>query len=160
MTASGGSEALARVAEEQFDLIFLDLAMPGMSGARTFKVGADDYVTKPVNLDELAVRLERAIERRATLCAERADARSHRRVRGAHRGAPLEVGPLAVARQRALRQRCGGTLPRRVPLGARWGRRADYAPPRAAAACLPLCDSLNHTRPCFAGFAGIVLNWQ
>ena len=37
MTASGGSEALARVAEEQFDLIFLDLAMPGMSGARTFE---------------------------------------------------------------------------------------------------------------------------
>ena len=37
VTASSGSEALACVAEEQFDLIFLDLAMPGMSGARTFE---------------------------------------------------------------------------------------------------------------------------
>ena len=36
VVASSGSEALARVAEEQFDLIFLDLSMPGMSGAETF----------------------------------------------------------------------------------------------------------------------------
>ena len=36
VTADSGSEALIRVAEEQFDLIFLDLSMPGMNGAQTF----------------------------------------------------------------------------------------------------------------------------
>lgn len=36
VSASSGAEALERVAEERFDLIFLDLAMPGMSGAQTF----------------------------------------------------------------------------------------------------------------------------
>ena len=36
VTAASGREALERVAEEPFDLIFLDLAMPGMTGAETF----------------------------------------------------------------------------------------------------------------------------
>ena len=36
VSASSGAEALDRVAEERFDLIFLDLAMPGMTGAQTF----------------------------------------------------------------------------------------------------------------------------
>ena len=36
ITASSGSEALAHVAKKRFDLIFLDLAMPGMNGAEAF----------------------------------------------------------------------------------------------------------------------------
>ena len=84
-------EAAGLLAEEDFDVLLLDILMPGRSGmellrvvadhprmavvvlsafadafaaTKAIKVGADDYVTKPVNLDELAVRLARAIERR------------------------------------------------------------------------------------------------
>ena len=87
-------EAAELLAEEDFDLLLLDILMPGKSGmellrvvadhprmavvvlsafadafaaTKAIKVGADDYVTKPVNLDELAVRIERAIERRTML---------------------------------------------------------------------------------------------
>jgi len=85
-----GYEALRRVAEEPPDLVVLDLMLPGMDGlevcreiqrsswvpvlmltARTdeadkvagFAVGADDYLTKPFSLRELAMRV-RAILRR------------------------------------------------------------------------------------------------
>ena len=87
-------DAAEILAEEDFDILLLDILMPGRSGmellrvvadhprmavvvlsafadafaaTKALRVGADDYVTKPVNLDELAVRIERAIERRATL---------------------------------------------------------------------------------------------
>ena len=87
-------EAAEILAREDFDLLLLDILMPGRSGmellrvvadhphmavvvlsafadafaaTKALKEGADDYVTKPVNLDELAVRMERAIERRSTL---------------------------------------------------------------------------------------------
>ena len=94
IVAGSAVEAAGLLAEEDFDVLLLDILMPGKSGmellrvvsshprmavvvlsgfadafaaTKTLKVGADDYVTKPVNLDELAVRIERAIERRATL---------------------------------------------------------------------------------------------
>ena len=92
--AGSAVEAAGLLTEEDFDVLLLDILMPGRSGmellrvvadhprmavvvlsafadafaaTKALKVGADDYVTKPVNLDELAVRIERAIERRATL---------------------------------------------------------------------------------------------
>jgi two-component system cell cycle sensor histidine kinase/response regulator CckA len=34
--ADGGQQALARISEQQFDLVLLDLAMPEMSGAETY----------------------------------------------------------------------------------------------------------------------------
>ena len=85
-------EAAELLAEVEFDLLLLDILMPGKSGMELLRVvadyprmavvvlsafadafavtkalkdGADDYVTKPVNLDELAMRIERAIERRS-----------------------------------------------------------------------------------------------
>ncbi len=94
IVAGSAVEAAELLGEEDFDLLLLDILMPGRSGmellrvaadhphmavvvlsafadafaaTKALKVGADDYVTKPVNLDELAVRIERAIERRATL---------------------------------------------------------------------------------------------
>ena len=92
--AASAVEAAELLAVEDFDVLLLDILMPGRSGmellrvvadhpqmavvvlsafadafaaTKALKVGADDYVTKPVNLDELAVRLDRAIERRTTL---------------------------------------------------------------------------------------------
>ena len=90
-TAPGGEEALDEIRKEMPDLIILDLVMPGLSGlevcqrlrefssvpiivlsakgSETDKIaaldfGADDYVTKPFNLDELLARI-RAVLRRS-----------------------------------------------------------------------------------------------
>ena len=89
-TARSGEEALQRVRESPLDLVLADLAMPGMDGlellerinelspaltvimvtsgkietaVEAMRRGAYDYLTKPVELDELAMRVERAVER-------------------------------------------------------------------------------------------------
>ena len=89
-TANGGSEALAVLDREQIDVILSDLDMPDMNGiellekihssdravpviiitgqgtietaVEAMKLGAADYVTKPVNIDRLALLIERTLE--------------------------------------------------------------------------------------------------
>lgn len=89
-TAYSGSEALLILEKETFDLILLDLMLPGISGeevlttirkkqttpiigvsAKTdidsridlIKNGADDYITKPFDNKELLVRMEAILRR-------------------------------------------------------------------------------------------------
>lgn len=87
--AGDGTSALAKLEETQPDLVLLDVMMPGMDGwqvCRTIKAhpefgdtrvvmvtakggfedkfegmraGADDYIVKPVDLDELVEKIER-----------------------------------------------------------------------------------------------------
>ena len=89
-TAGGGENALQLLAAAPFDLVLTDLKMPGMSGLQLLKrvraeypevvvimmtafgtvetaveamrSGAYDYITKPVNMDELRLALTRALE--------------------------------------------------------------------------------------------------
>jgi len=91
--AGSGEEGLKRIAEQEPDIVLLDLQMPGIGGLDTLKAiresnpgvevimltghgsidtaiesiraGAFDYVVKPCPLDELEVRIQRAIERQS-----------------------------------------------------------------------------------------------
>ena len=97
-TASDGEEALARLGEVHVDLVVLDIMMPGIDGYeftrilresnndmpilmvsakqlpedrhRGFLVGTDDYITKPIDEEEMLLRI-RALLRRAKIVSER-----------------------------------------------------------------------------------------
>ncbi|MEJ2034246.1 MAG: sigma-54 dependent transcriptional regulator [Deltaproteobacteria bacterium] len=89
-TACNGREALEMMAEEEVDIVLTDLDMPEMNGiellerinssdspqpviiitgqgtietaVQAMKLGADDYVTKPINLDRLGLLIEKTLE--------------------------------------------------------------------------------------------------
>jgi DNA-binding response OmpR family regulator len=84
-----GEDAIARVKEQMFDVAVLDLKMPGEDGVeimqrlkricpglpivlltghmsegaseRGMQAGADDYIIKPVDIEDLVVKLRQAI---------------------------------------------------------------------------------------------------
>ena len=90
-SAYDGHQALKRVEEEYFDLIIMDVMIPGVDGISVtetirlqnnevpililsakntsadrvagLKKGADDYLTKPFNLEELLLRVQKLIEK-------------------------------------------------------------------------------------------------
>jgi CheY-like chemotaxis protein len=94
---STAEEALARIKDQRFDLVFLDIVMPGMDGLAACKLvragksgadttiimltgqsapasrvagalaGCDAYLTKPITLKDLYSAIDRAIHKRAEL---------------------------------------------------------------------------------------------
>lgn len=94
-SAYDGHEALNKVDNEYFDLIIMDVMLPGIDGISVtenirlqnnevpililsakntsadrvagLKKGADDYLTKPFNLEELLLRVQKLIEKNKKL---------------------------------------------------------------------------------------------
>ena len=90
-----GDKALERVKNDYFDLLLIDFKMPGMDGmqvleeikrinpeidvimmtaygtvetaVKAIKTGASDYITKPIELEELLILIEKISERRTLL---------------------------------------------------------------------------------------------
>ncbi len=90
-SAASGEEGLAKYAEENFNVVLLDVRMPGMDGVEVLKhmriestipeiimftghgtietavecikQGAYDYLTKPIKLDELEIVIDKAIDK-------------------------------------------------------------------------------------------------
>jgi len=92
LTATNGEEALEKVEKENLDVVLLDIKMPGMDGIEilrrikemnenvdiimvtavqttktaieAMKLGAYDYITKPFDVDEVIVSINKALEKR------------------------------------------------------------------------------------------------
>ncbi|MBX3300408.1 MAG: sigma-54-dependent Fis family transcriptional regulator [Acidobacteria bacterium] len=105
-TAMNGREALEMLGEEQADIIVSDIKMPDMTGIEmlravretdpdlgvvlmtafasvettreAFKLGADDYVTKPFDVEELKLIVNKTLERRSLIDENRAFRRAQR----------------------------------------------------------------------------------
>ena len=93
--AASGKMALSFLSHEQFDIIITDLFLPDINGidilkqvkelsphtevilitghasaetaVKAMKEGAFDYVTKPLNFDELSITISKALEKRQLL---------------------------------------------------------------------------------------------
>jgi two-component system alkaline phosphatase synthesis response regulator PhoP len=93
-----GTDALQKLRKEKYDLAVLDVMLPGIDGfticetvrkegnktpvlfltaksagtdrIKGLKIGGDDYLTKPFNLEELLLRVERLLQRTQTTPVE------------------------------------------------------------------------------------------
>jgi DNA-binding response OmpR family regulator len=156
-TAGTGDAALAGVRDGRPDLVILDIMLPGRDGLSVlrqlrqtgdntpvivltargqeadklvgFRLGADDYVTKPFGILEILARVA-AVLRRAAGIGGNGAAASWRlgalEVRPAARvvlkdGAPVPLSPLAFELLLALLRRQGQVISRTDLLRAVWG---------------------------------------
>lgn len=100
-TAQNGEEALSKVKAKNYDVIFLDLAMPGLDGIQTLKqlrevnsevqiimlsghgnvrktvealkLGAVDFLEKPADIEDIMSKIIEASAQKALLVQKRVD---------------------------------------------------------------------------------------
>ena len=154
--ATGGIEALAKLAAEPFDVVLLDIMMPDLDGfgvlermqadaalravrvvivsaddtvdsvARGITMGADDYLTKPINPVLLNARLTSALARKRVADAERMHA-------------------LALERELAIgREIQASFLPESLPVVPGWSSTPGCAPP---VRCRATSTTRSRSRP-------------
>lgn len=152
--AQDGLTGLHLAATQHYDLIVLDVMLPGMDGyalcqrlregerrdtpvimltardalddrLQGFRTGADDYVTKPFALPELAARIEAVLKR------TRAGGRRLLQVADlsydldtlevARAGQPLKIGPIGLKLLAVLMQKSPAVATREALEAALWG---------------------------------------
>ena len=150
-----GHEALRQFYERRPDLVVLDAALPGLDGwqvlerirefsrvpiimatargaetdkIRGLKLGADDYVTKPLSFPELMARIEAALRRAATAPVEQPRRVQHRDLvadldehRVYLRQAEVHLTPTEFRLLVYLLEHAGQLVTHRQVLGAVWG---------------------------------------
>ena len=154
---SNGEEGERIAASESFDVVILDMRLPGKSGldvlqslrargfetpvlvltaqdavdakVRTFRAGADDYVTKPFAFEELLARVE-ALSRRPKAMASPilkvADLEVNRDTREVHRdGQLIELTPKEFAVLEYLMRHAGRVMSRTLITEYAWGYHFD-----------------------------------
>lgn len=155
VTADRGPKALRVFFEERPDLVFLDVMMPGMDGwevcarlremsdtpvvmltaktsendkLRGFRLGVDDYITKPFSLAELGARA-RAILARTARDRAKAEAQFHaaglvvdmRKREARLNGEPLSLTPTEFRLLSALAKRAGEAVSQEDLAADVWG---------------------------------------
>ncbi len=153
-----GTQGLALARETVPDLIVLDLMLPEMSGyemlrqlrraghdmpvliltakgeeadkVQGFRLGADDYVVKPVGVLEFLARVEALLRRTRTKASSGVHRFGDLEVDGDRRtvsvgGAEVELSPLEFDLLNTLAQRRGNLVSRAELLKEVWGYRSD-----------------------------------
>jgi two-component system KDP operon response regulator KdpE len=155
VTAASGAEALKQFYERHPDLVILDVSLPGLDGwqvlervrefsrvpillvtarsseadkVRGLKLGADDYMTKPISFPELMARVEAALRRAATATPERPRRLQHRELivdlddhRARLRGTEIRLTPTEFRLLAYLVEHAGQLVAHRQVLAAVWG---------------------------------------
>ena len=158
LSAGGGEEGLRVAMREGLDLVLLDVMMPGMDGwevcrrlravsqvpiimltAKTMphdvihglSLGADDYIRKPFNLQELSLRVEAVLRRPRTdgagpMVYDDGNLMvDHQRRLVVRQGLPVHTTPTEFRLLSTLVQHAGQTVPHGELLTEVWGK--EYA---------------------------------